>query len=235
MKFAREGRPFIVVAALIALALLAWALNSASAVIWVLAILFVPIALWVPWFFRDPERDGERGHHLVVAPADGKVVLISEVNEPAFLHGPSMRISIFMNVFSVHVNRYPVSGIVRMVQYSRGKFLNAAAPEASTENEQMSVGIESGTQRVMMRQIAGLVARRIIAYSREGERVEQGERMGLIRFGSRVDVFVPIGSDIRVKLGELTTAGTTVIAELPDTLPPQVAADLAHEQLGARA
>jgi phosphatidylserine decarboxylase len=107
---------------------------------------------------------------------------------------------------------------VRYVQYSRGRFLNAAADVASTENEQMSVGLETGGHRVMMRQIAGLIARRIITYSREGERVEQGERMGLIRFGSRVDVFVPTDSTVRVKLGELTAAGHTVIAELPHAM-----------------
>jgi phosphatidylserine decarboxylase len=216
VKFAREGRPFILVAAVIALALLAWAARTQSALAWVLAGLAAPIALWVPYFFRDPERSGDRGDGLVVAPADGKIVLINDVDEPAFLHGRATRISIFMNVFSVHVNRYPVSGVVRFVQYSRGKFVNAAAESASTENEQMSVGIDAGGQRVMMRQIAGLIARRIVTYSREGERVEQGERMGLIRFGSRVDVFVPRGSAVRVALGQVTSAGATVIAELPD-------------------
>ncbi|HZF68089.1 MAG TPA: phosphatidylserine decarboxylase family protein [Gemmatirosa sp.] len=215
MKFAREGRPFILVAAVLALALLAWAVQTRSPLAWVLAGLAVPIALWVPYFFRDPERSGVRGNGLVVAPADGRIVLINEVDEPAFLHARATRISIFMNVFSVHVNRYPVSGTVRFVQYSRGRFVNAAAESASTENEQMSVGIDAGRHRVMMRQIAGLIARRIVTYSREGERVEQGERMGLIRFGSRVDVFVPRGSQVRVALGELTSAGATVLAELP--------------------
>jgi phosphatidylserine decarboxylase len=216
VKLAREGRPFILLAAAIAFGLLAWAVRSGSVLAWGITALAVPIALWVPYFFRDPERSGDRGERLVVAPADGKVVLVNEVDEPAFLHGRATRISIFMNVFSVHVNRYPVGGTVRFVQYSRGRFLNAAADVASTENEQMSVGIDAGPHRVMMRQIAGLVARRIVTYSREGERVEQGERMGLIRFGSRVDVFVPPGSSVRVALGQLTNAGATVIAELPD-------------------
>ena len=216
MTFAREGRPFILVASAIALGLLVWAVRSGSVLAWGITALAVPFALWVPYFFRDPERSGDRGEGLVVAPADGKVVLVNEVDEPAFLHGRATRISIFMNVFSVHVNRYPVSGTVRFVQYSRGEFRNAAAAAASTENEQMSVGIDAGRHRVMMRQIAGLVARRIVTYSREGERVEQGERMGLIRFGSRVDVFLPLGSTVRVALGQLTDAGATVIAELPD-------------------
>jgi phosphatidylserine decarboxylase len=124
-------------------------------------------------------------------------------------------VSIFMNVFSVHVNRYPVSGVVRHVKYAPGKFLNAVSEASSAENEQTSVGIDTGRHKVLMRQIAGLIARRIITYSREGEKVQQGERMGLIRFGSRVDVFVPPGSTLRTRLGEQTNAGVTVIAELP--------------------
>jgi phosphatidylserine decarboxylase len=216
VKFAREGYLFIGLAALLAAAALATAWQRGSALLWALAGLVLVIAFWVAYFFRDPERTGERGDRLVVAPADGKVVLISEVDEPAFLGGRATRVSIFMNVFSVHVNRYPVSGTVGYVKYARGKFINAAAPSSSEENEQMSVGVDTGRYRVLVRQIAGLIARRIVTYSREGERVQQGDRMGLIRFGSRVDVFVPRGSAVRVKLGELTSAGTTVLAELPD-------------------
>ena len=151
----------------------------------------------------------------MVAPADGKVVMITEVDEPTFLHGRATRVSIFMNVFSVHVNRYPVSGVVRHVHYAPGKFLNAVSEESSLSNEMRSVGIESGTNRVLVRQIAGLIARRIITYSREGDRAVQGERFGIIRFGSRVDVFIPAGSRMRVQLGQQATAGTTVLAELP--------------------
>jgi phosphatidylserine decarboxylase len=151
----------------------------------------------------------------VVAPADGKVVMITEVDEPTFIHGRAARVSIFMNVFNVHVNRYPVSGVVKYVHYSPGKFLNAATEKSSLDNEQMSIGLESGRYRILVRQIAGLIARRIVTYSREGDRAEQGERFGIIRFGSRVDVFLPPDSVVRVRLGELTTAGTTVLAELP--------------------
>ena len=219
MKFAREGYLFIGLAALLTAAALATAWQRGSALLWALAGLVLVIALWVAYFFRDPERTGERGERLVVAPADGKVVLISEVDEPAFLGGRATRVSIFMNVFSVHVNRYPVTGTVGYVKYARGKFLNAAAPTSSEENEQMSVGVDTGRHRVLVRQIAGLIARRIVTYSREGERVQQGDRMGLIRFGSRVDVFVPTGSAVRVKLGELTSAGITVLAELPSSSP----------------
>ena len=140
---------------------------------------------------------------------------IKEVDEPAFLQGRAIRISVFMNVFNVHVNRYPVSGKVAYVHYNPGKFLNAAADQASLENEQSSIGVQAGRHRVLFRQIAGLIARRIVTYSREGDDAGQGERMGLIRFGSRVDVFVPVGSVVKVQLGEKPQAGVTVLAELP--------------------
>lgn len=217
MNFAREGLAFILIAAGIALAAYTAALTRRSWPLWLLAFAVTLVALGVAYFFRDPERTGERGPRLVIAPADGKVVMIAEVDEPTFLHSRATRISIFMNVFNVHVNRYPVSGTVRYVHRSAGKFLNAAAEQSSLENEQTSVGLESGNTRILVRQIAGLIARRIHTYSREGERVEQGERMGIIRFGSRVDVFVPPTSVIRVKVGDTTIAGTTVIAELPPT------------------
>jgi phosphatidylserine decarboxylase len=216
VNFAREGLAFIALAALIAAGAFAVAVGRRSWGLWLLAFLLTIVALWIAYFFRDPDRTGDRGEHVVIAPADGKVVMITEVDEPAFLHGRAHRVSIFMNVFNVHVNRYPVGGVVRYVHYNPGKFLNAGNEASSLENEQRSVGIESGRHRVLVRQIAGLIARRIITYSREGERVEQGERMGMIRFGSRVDVFVPAAAAIRVTLGQITVAGTTVIAELPD-------------------
>ena len=215
MKFASEGLLFIGIAALVAAGAYAAALDRRSWPLWVLAALFTVLALWVAYFFRDPERTGERGARLVIAPADGKVVMVADVDEPAFLHGRATRMSIFMSVFNVHVNRYPVDGVVLYVYYNKGKFFNAAAEKSSLENEQMSVGIESGSHRVLVRQIAGLLARRIVNYSREGEQVTQGERMGIIRFGSRVDVFLPTAASIRAKVGDLTAAGSTVIAELP--------------------
>ena len=216
MSFAREGIPFITIATVIAALAFLVALLQRSWPAWLLAFLLTLIALWVAYFFRDPERTGERGERVAIAPADGKVLMVTEVDEPAFLHGRAQRVSIFMNVFSVHVNRYPVSGTVKYVQVTRGKFLNAASEQSSLENEQTSVGIEAGSRRVLVRQIAGLVARRIITYSREGERVTQGDRMGLIRIGSRVDVFLPAGSTVRVKPGDLTVAGVSVIGELPE-------------------
>src|SRR6185437_5733044 len=142
----------------LALAVRSWGL-------WLLAIIALVLSLWVVYFFRDPVRDGPRGAALVIAPADGRVVMITNVEEPAFLGGTALRISIFMNVFNVHVNRYPVDGVVRYLHYNPGKFLNAASDKASLENEQMSVGIQSGVSRVLVRQIAGLIARRIVSYA----------------------------------------------------------------------
>ena len=215
MNFAREGIPLILIAAAIAAAAFIVALTRRSFPIWLLAFVLTVVALWVAYFFRDPERTGQRGDQVVIAPADGKVVMITEVDEPTFVHGRAARISIFMNVFNVHVNRYPVSGIVRHVHHSPGKFLNAVAEESSLANEMRSVGIESGPHRILVRQIAGLIARRIVTYSREGDKAEQGARFGLIRFGSRVDVFIPTDASLRVRVGETTIAGTTVLAELP--------------------
>jgi phosphatidylserine decarboxylase len=215
VNFAREGLLFIVVAALLAVGMFALAVARRSWPIWLLALAVTLVALWIAYFFRDPERTGERGDQLVVAPADGKVVHVTELDEPTFIQGPALRISIFMNVFNVHVNRYPVGGTVKLVRRTAGRFLNAAGERASVENEQVSVGIEASGERVLVRQIAGLIARRIHTYSKEGAAVAQGERMGIIRFGSRVDVFVPRGAAVRAKVGDVTVAGTTVLAELP--------------------
>jgi phosphatidylserine decarboxylase len=214
VNFAREGLSFIVISAIIALATFGLALNRRSWPLWLLAFALTLVALWVAYFFRDPQRIGERGERLVIAPADGKVVMITEVDEPSFMKQRAIRISIFMNVFNVHVNRYPVSGTVRLVERKAGRFLNAAAEESSLQNEQTSIGLETGSNHILVRQIAGLIARRIVTDAKEGDRVHQGDRMGLIRFGSRVDVFVPLGTVLRVKSGDVTYAGSTVIGEL---------------------
>lgn len=215
MNFAREGLLFIGIAAVIAVSAFGFAISRRSWGLWLAAFVLLLLALWVAYFFRDPERVGERGPSLVVSPADGKLIMITEVDEPAFIRGRAIRLSIFMNVFNVHVNRYPVSGKIGYVHYNKGKFFNAAAEKSSLENEQMSVGIEGPSYKVMVRQIAGLIARRIVTYSKVGQEVKQGDRMGIIRFGSRVDVFLPPGSTIRAKLGDATTAGVTVLGELP--------------------
>jgi phosphatidylserine decarboxylase len=216
VNFAREGLVFIGIAAAVAGGTLLLAIARRSWPLWLLAFVLLLLALWVAYFFRDPERTGERGDRLVVSPADGKVVMITEMDEPVYVKGRVARVSIFMNVFNVHVNRYPVTGLVEYTKYQKGKFLNAAHEAASLDNEQMSVGLATPRHHVLVRQIAGLVARRIVTYSAVGDSVEQGERMGLIRFGSRVDVYVPLGSRVRVKVGDVTQAGVTVIAELPE-------------------
>ena len=203
MNFAREGLSFIVIAALIAVGAFGVALSRRSWPLWLLAFALTLIALWVAYFFRDPQRLGERGERLVIAPADGKVVMITEVDEPTFMKERAIRVSIFMNVFNVHVNRYPVSGIVRLVDRKPGRFSTPRPKKSSLENEQTSIGIESGSNHILVRQIAGLIARRIVTDAKEGEHVQQGERMGLIRFGSRVDVFLPVGTKLRVKVGDV--------------------------------
>lgn len=215
MNFAREGLLFIGIAAAVAAGAFGFAISRRSWGLWLAAFVLLLLALWVAYFFRDPERVGDRGPSLVVSPADGKLIMITEVDEPSFVKGRAIRLSIFMNVFNVHVNRYPVDGVVKYIHYNKGKFFNAAAEKSSLENEQMSVGIETGRHRVLVRQIAGLIARRIVTYSKLGESVKQGDRMGIIRFGSRVDVFLPLGSTIRAKLGDATTAGVTILAVLP--------------------
>jgi phosphatidylserine decarboxylase len=215
LNFAREGLLFIAIAAVVAAGGFGFAISRRSWGLWLAAFVLLLLALWVAYFFRDPERTGERGTSLIVAPADGKLIMITDVDEPTFIGGRAVRLSIFMNVFNVHVNRYPVDGVVKYIHYNKGKFFNAAAEKSSLENEQMSVGVETGMYRVLVRQIAGLIARRIVTYSKLGEKVKQGDRMGIIRFGSRVDVFLPIGSTVRAKLGDATTAGVTILGDLP--------------------
>jgi phosphatidylserine decarboxylase len=215
LSFAREGFPFIIIAALLTAGGYAWALNRRSWPLWLLAFVLTLLTLWVAYFFRDPERTGERGDGIVIAPADGRIVQIAEVDEPSMLKGKAVRVSSFMNVFNVHVNRYPVNGKVFGTHYNPGLFLNAAADKASLENEQSTVGIDMGRHKILVRQIAGLIARRIVTYSRVGDTATQGDRFGIIRFGSRVDVFMPVGTTVRVKLDQLTSAGVTVIGDLP--------------------
>ena len=206
IKTAPEGRWFII-AALVILVVLPFVSRY-----WWFALLWLPIAIWVVAFFRDPARTGERGEKVVIAPADGKVVSVLKVEEPAFHQAESMRVSIFMNVFDCHVNRYPSSGTIAFRQYNPGKFINAAAEKASLENEQSSIGLLTSHGKVLVRQIAGLIARRIVTDHHEGKDVSQGERMGMIRFGSRVDVFLPLNAEILVREGDRTMAGVTVIA-----------------------
>ena len=150
---------------------------------------------------------------IVVAPADGKVVSVMETDEPAFLGGRALRISIFMNVFDCHVNRYPCDGVIAYRHYNRGSFGHAGTDKASLENEQASIGLETSHGKVLIRQIAGLVARRIVTDGTLGTPVRQRARLGMIRFVSRVDLFLPRGTPVRVKVGDRTRVADTVVAE----------------------
>lgn len=208
MRLAPEGWPFIAVAGVIAIIL-------ALAGFWWAFAFWMPVAIWTVAFFRDPEPDGPRGEGAIIAPADGKVVNVREIHEPSFLDGPAVRISIFMNVFDAHVNRYPASGTVAYRSYHPGSFLNAAREKASLENEQSSIGLSTPRGKILVRQIAGLIARRIITDHVEGTVVQQGDRMGMIRFGSRVDVFLPPGCKVLIAEGDHTRTGSTLIAEWP--------------------
>jgi phosphatidylserine decarboxylase len=185
---------------------------------WVL----VGLTIWVATFFRDPVRTTPRGDKLVVSPADGLITMIAKVPPPpelrgadALAEGDYTRVSIFMSVFDVHINRAPISGRVKRIAYVPGKFVNADLDKASEDNERQHILIE-GTDglRIGFTQIAGLVARRILAFVREGDTVDAGQRIGLIRFGSRVDVYLPAGTSPKVLLGQRAIAGETVIAEV---------------------
>jgi phosphatidylserine decarboxylase len=213
IRTAPEGRWFIAVAWAIALVLLFAALRHATLSWWIVALVWLALAIWVVAFFRDPIRSGQRGDRLILSPADGKIVSILETEEPAFLGGRAIRISIFMNVFNCHVNRYPTDGTVCYRHYNPGKFGHAAAEKSSLDNEQSSVGLTTPRGKVLIRQIAGLIARRIVTDHEVGTTVQQGERMGMIRFGSRVDLFLPPGTRICVQTGENALVGVTVVAE----------------------
>jgi phosphatidylserine decarboxylase len=213
IRTAPEGRVFIVIAWAVALVLIGLAAAKTSAWWIVAAALWGVLAVWVVAFFRDPERAWSRGERLIVAPADGKVVSVVQVDEPAFFQGRAERISIFMNVFDCHVNRYPTDGTVAYRPYNPGEFGHAGAEKASLTNEQSSIGLTTAKGKVLIRQIAGLVARRIVTDHQPGEVVHQGERLGLIRFGSRVDLFLPLGTPVLVHVGDTTLVGVTVVAQ----------------------
>lgn len=174
------------------------------------------LTLWCAYFFRDPERVTPVADHLVVSPADGRVSLVGHVVPPAELglgDEPLLRVSIFMNVFNCHVNRAPARGRIARIAYKEGKFANAELDKASEVNERSSMVIENPRGEVGVVQIAGAIARRIIVFSRTGDHLEAGERFGLIRFGSRLDVYLPDGTVARVAEGQTAIAGETVIAE----------------------
>lgn len=206
MSIAREAWP--IAGPLLVLALVCGFLRWP----WPAAILGL-LALFTVYFFRDPERSAPAGEALVISPADGKVVRVVEVDETP-LGGPGHQISIFLSIFDVHINRAPISGVVRSVEYHRGEFLPAFDHSASHRNERNVVVIEGERGEVAFAQIAGLIARRIVFRPSEGDRVDRGGRVGLIRFGSRVDVFVPPSGRVLVKVGDRVQSGASPVAEL---------------------
>jgi phosphatidylserine decarboxylase len=205
---AREGIPYILIAGFVTLVLAVqgWTLLTLPA---------LAATLLVGHFFRDPDRILSAEEPDVASPADGRVIAIDRMESAPLTDRPCLRISIFMSIFDVHVNRVPVSGVVQQVCYRKGAFVAANLPRASHENEQSWVRILSDRgPEVVMTQVAGLIARRIVCWPRAGERVERGERFGLIRFGSRMDVFVPVDSEILVSRGQHVYGGETVLCRL---------------------
>lgn len=214
MRLAREGRVFIWPA--LALTAGAWIVAILAGGGWAYGVagLVTVVTAFLLWFFRDPERTPPPGEEVVVAPGDGRIVEITEVDEPSFLGGRCRRISIFLSIFNVHVQRAPLSGTVGHRSDRSGGFGVAWTSEASEGNAQASVGIDARGGRLLVRQIVGLVARRIITYPREGEVLERGERIGIILFGSRVDLFLPLGWTVLCEVGDTARAGLTPMAKV---------------------
>jgi phosphatidylserine decarboxylase len=217
MRLHREGYLYIAIATvlflvigyldykyLISIPWLYWPIMIAAFLLW----------FWIIWFFRIPLRTFSMGETKIVAPADGKVVVIEETYEPEYFKDNRLQVSIFMSPLNVHVNRNPISGIVRYMKYHPGKYLVAWHPKSSTENERTTIVIGNDRMELLMRQIAGALARRICYYVKEGDAVEQNGEFGFIRFGSRVDLFFPLGTKIDVKIGDIVQGGMTVLAHL---------------------
>ncbi len=216
MKIHREGIRYIIIATVV-WALIALLSNYFIPIFWLKALIsFVCFLIWfwIIWFFRVPARNYIHGENYVIAPADGKVVVIEETFEPEYFKDQRLQVSIFMSPVNVHVNRNPISGVIQYMKYHPGKYLVAWHPKSSTENERTSLVIANDSVELLLRQIAGAMARRICYYVKEGDIVKQNDEFGFIRFGSRVDVFFPIGTNIKVKLGDIVKNGVTIIAEI---------------------
>jgi phosphatidylserine decarboxylase len=194
-----------------AVAVLVWQLTHSS----VLAVLPLVLAAFFLWFFRDPNRTIPAGPGQIVSPADGMVTDAEWIETTS---GSRLRLSIFLNVFDVHVNRSPVAGVVKLVEFRKGQFLNAMKAESVLANEQTLIVIDAGGYEVSFKQIAGLLARRIVCNVKAGDRVERGQRVGLIKFGSRVDVLLPAAANLKVKTGMRVRGGSSVLAEIAEPL-----------------
>jgi len=207
IPIAAEGWPFIIPLSIVTGLLFAFGWKNT-------ALVSLVLTLFVLFFFRDPDRAIPEGKGIVVSPADGKVIVIKDIYEPAYLKQEVTQISIFLSVFNVHVNRAPIGGAVEVVKYNPGKFHVASVDKASLDNEQTAMLIASGKDKILVKQIAGLIARRIICYARPGDTIKTGERYGLIRFGSRVDLFLPRTAEIKVKLGDRVRGAQDIIGVL---------------------
>jgi phosphatidylserine decarboxylase len=184
-------------------------LNGLSILLWMLTFFSI-------YFFRDPERTIPDNESAILSPADGKVIEISEAEESEYLKMRSRKISIFLNIFDVHVNRSPMAGVVKFFRYQKGRFFRANLKKASFENEQTIIGIENGKRQLVYKQIAGLIARRISCDLREGHKVKSGERMGIIKFGSRVDIFMPLDVELKVAIGDRVRGGVSLLGVFRD-------------------
>lgn len=216
MKIHKEGYLIILITTALVIAVI-FGSQSAFPYSRILQSIFAVAAIvlfgLVLQFFRNPVRTTEINDENIIAPADGKIVVIEEIEEAEYFKDRRLQVSIFMSPINVHVNRNPISGFVRFMRYHKGKYLTAWHPKSSTENERTTVVIKDNQNReVLFRQIAGAVARRIRFYVKEGDKVVQGKEMGFIKFGSRVDLFLPLGTEIKVKLGDKTRGGETVLA-----------------------
>ena len=188
-------------------AVLVWATGN-----WAWSIAPVLLAAFFLWFFRDPERTIPTGPGLIVSPGDGLVTETASINTP---EGPRQRISIFLSVFDVHVNRSPIGGVLTSVRYQKGQYMNAMNPDSADRNEQNIATVRGEGMEVTFKQIAGLLARRIVFNCSEGDTLERGQRVGLIKFGSRVNVIVPAEAELRVKVGQRVKGGSSVLASMP--------------------
>lgn len=217
MTLHREGTKYIALATLLwaAIGAISWMyVRDVPLLFWAINIVCFLLWFWIVWFFRLPKRDFSVGENVVIAPADGKVVVIEETFEPEYFKDKRLQVSIFMSPLNVHVNRVPIDGVVKYMKYHAGKYLVAWHPKSSTENERTTMVIENPHATLLLRQIAGALARRIKYYVKEGQKVSQNEEFGFIRFGSRVDVFFPIGTEIDVKIGETVKGGITVLGKI---------------------
>jgi phosphatidylserine decarboxylase len=208
MKLAKEGYPFIgffaVITAICFFTLPAWT-----------ALLPMLLTLFMAWFFRDPERRIPEGSGIFVAPADGRIIVVEKVREQVFINKETLQISIFMSPLDVHINRAPCDGSVDQVVHTEGRFISAFKPEASVQNENIAMTLDTKYGKIVVRQIAGFLARRCVCWAKRGDTLRRGERFGLIKFSSRLDIFLPASVIPKINLGDRVTAGETVLGYIP--------------------